>query len=58
MDRGLDREFGVSVAIALVLAIVIKIVMPSATAAGIDLAQIQVQNGQSARSDVSWLVSP
>ena len=44
MDRDLDREFGVSVVVALALAIAVKVVMPSATAAGIEMAQIQVQN--------------
>jgi hypothetical protein len=58
MDRKLDREFGVSVVIALALAIAVKIVMPSATAAGIEMAQIQAQNELSARPDLSWLVSP
>jgi len=52
MDRKLDREFGVSVVVALVLAI------PSATAAGIEMAQIQVQDELSAQLDLSWLVSP
>jgi len=33
-------------------------VMPSATAAGIGMAQIQVQNELSAQPDLSWLVSP
>ncbi len=58
MDRKLDREFGVSVVVALVLAIAIKVVMPSATAAGIEMGQIQVQNELSAQPDLSWLVSP
>ena len=58
MDRKLDREFGVSVVVALVLAIAIKVVMPSATAAGIEMAQIQVQDELSAQHDLSWLVSP
>mgnify|MGYP003576873159 CR=1 FL=1 len=58
MDRKLDREFGGSVVIALALANVIKIVMPSATAAGIEMVQIQAQNELSARPDLSWLVSP
>jgi hypothetical protein len=40
------------------LAIVVKVVMPSATAAAIEMAQIQVQNELSAQSDPSWLVSP
>lgn len=43
MDPKLDRKFGVSIVLALVLAITIKTVMPSATAAGIEMAQIQVQ---------------
>ena len=58
MDRKLDREFGGSVVIALAPAIAIKIVMPGATAAGIEMAQIQAQNDLSARPDLSWLVSP
>jgi hypothetical protein len=58
MDRKLDREFGGSVVIALAPAIAIKIVMPGATAAGIEVAQIQAQNDLSARPDLSWLVSP
>jgi hypothetical protein len=58
MDRQLDREFGVSVVIALVLAIAVKVVMPSATAAGIEMTQIQTQNEPPAQSDLSWLVSP
>ena len=58
MDSKLDGEFGVSIVVALVLAIAIKAVMPSATAAGIEMAQIQVQNELSAQSDLSWLVSP
>jgi len=58
MNRQLDREFGVSVVIALVLAIAVKVVMPSATAAGIEPAQIQAQNGLSVAPDLSWLVSP
>ena len=58
MDRKLDREFGVSVVVALVLAIAIKVVMPSATAAGIEQAQIQAQNELSVLPDLSWLVSP
>jgi len=32
--------------------------MPSATAAGIEMAQIQVLNELSAQPDLSWLVSP
>ncbi len=58
MDPKLDRKFGVSIVLALVLAITIKTVMPSATAAGIEMAQIQVQNELSAQTDLSWLVSP
>ena len=58
LDRELDREFGVSVVVALVLAIAVKVVMPSATAAGIEMAQIQVQDEPSAQLDLSWLVSP
>lgn len=58
MDRELDREFGVSVVVALVLAIAVKVVMPSATAAGIEQAQIQAQNELSVLPDLSWLVSP
>lgn len=58
LDRKLDRKFGVSIVVALVLAITIKTVMPSATAAGIEMAQIQVQNELSAQTDLSWLVSP
>ena len=54
----MDREFGVSVVIALVLAIIVKAAMPSATAAGIELAQIQTQNELSVQPDLSWLVSP
>lgn len=58
LDRQLDREFGVSVAIAFVLAIAVKVVMPSATAAGIEPAQIQAQNELPVPPDLSWLVSP
>ncbi|HET8544761.1 MAG TPA: hypothetical protein VFL68_09665 [Pseudolabrys sp.] len=58
MDRQLDREFVVSIVVALVLAIAIKVVMPNATAAGIEMAQILVQNELSAQPDLSWLVSP
>jgi hypothetical protein len=58
MDRELDREFGVSVVVALVLAVAVKVLMPSATAAGVEMAQIQVQNELSAQPDLSWLVSP
>jgi hypothetical protein len=58
MGRKLDREFGASVVIALILAIAIKAVMPGATAAGVGMAQIQVQNELSAQPDLSWLVSP
>jgi hypothetical protein len=58
MDRVLDREFCVLVAAALVLALVAKVMMPSATAAGIELAQIQTQNELSGQPDLSWLVSP
>jgi hypothetical protein len=58
MDRSLDREFGVSVMVALVLAIAVKVVMPSATTAGIEMAQIQAQTELSAQPDFSWLVSP
>ncbi|MFY9685926.1 MAG: hypothetical protein WAJ88_09035 [Pseudolabrys sp.] len=54
----MDREFGVSVVIALVLAIIVKAAMPSATAAGIEPMQIQTQNEPSIQSDMSWLVSP
>jgi hypothetical protein len=53
----MDREFGVSVVVALVLAIAVKVAMPSATAAGIEVAQIQTQN-EPIQSDLSWLVSP
>jgi hypothetical protein len=58
MDRKLDRESGGSVVVALALTIAIKIVMPSATAAGIEMAQIQAQNELSVLPDLSWLVSP
>ena len=58
LDRKLDREFGVSVVVAVALAIAVKVVMPSATAAGIEPAQIQAQNGLSVAPDLSWLVSP
>ena len=58
LDRKLDREFGVSVVVALVLAVTVKIVMPSATAAGVEMTQIQVQNELSTQPDLSWLVSP
>jgi hypothetical protein len=54
----MDREFGISLVVALVLAITAKVLMPTATAAGIELAQIQVQNELSAQPDLSWLVSP
>ena len=57
MDRKLDREFRVSIVIALALAIAIKVVMPGATTAGIQMAQIQAQNELSARPNLSWLVS-
>jgi hypothetical protein len=55
MDRSLDREFGVSV---VVLAIAVKVVMPVATTAGIEMAQIQAQTELSAQPDPSWLVWP
>lgn len=55
MDRELDREFGVSIVVALVLALAIEVVMPNAT---VDMASIQVQNGLPAQPDLSWLVSP
>jgi hypothetical protein len=58
MNRGLDREFGVSVVVAFIIALVIKILMPSATAAGNEMAQTQTQNELSAQPDLSWLVSP
>jgi len=58
MDRSLGREFGVSVMVALVLAIAVKVVMPGATTAGIEMAQIQAQTELSAQPDFSWLVSP
>jgi hypothetical protein len=54
----MDREFGVSLVVALVLAIAVKVLMPSATAAGIDLAPIQGENVRSAQPDMPWLVSP
>ena len=54
----MDREFGVSIIVALALAIAVKVLMPSATAAGIDLAQIQTQNGLSEGPNLPWLVSP
>jgi hypothetical protein len=54
----MDREFGVSIVVALILAITVKVLTPSATAAGIELAQMQVQNELSAQRDLSWLVSP
>ena len=57
VDRKLDREFRVSIVIALALAIAIKVVMPGATTAGIQMAQIQAQNELSARPNLSWLVS-
>jgi hypothetical protein len=53
----MDREFGVSIVVALILAVVVKVMMPSATAAG-ESAQVQVQNELSAQPDLSWLVSP
>ena len=58
MDRKLDREFGASVVVAFALAIAIKIVMPGAAAAGIEMVQIQAQNELSVRPDLSWPVSP
>ena len=55
----MDREFGVSVVIALVLAIIVKAAMPSATAAGIEQdANPDLQNEPSIQPDLSWLVSP
>jgi hypothetical protein len=54
----MDRELGVSIVVALVLAIAVKVLMPSATAAGIDLAQNQTRNELSRQPDLSWLVSP
>ena len=49
LDSKLDREFGVSIVVALVLAIAIEVVMPSTTVA---------VNELSAQPDLSWLVSP
>jgi hypothetical protein len=49
LDSKLDREFGVSIMVALVLAIAIEAVMPSTTVA---------VNELSAQPDLSWLVSP
>jgi hypothetical protein len=49
LDSKLDREFGVSIMVALVLAIAIEVVMPSTTVA---------VNELSAQPDLSWLVSP
>jgi len=57
-EVAMDREFGVSITVALVLAIAVKVLMPSATAAGIDFAQIQTQNELSEGSNLAWLVSP
>jgi hypothetical protein len=57
-EIAMDRELGVSIVVALVLAIVVKVLMPSATAAGIDLAQSQTRNELSRQPDLSWLVSP
>jgi hypothetical protein len=54
----MDREFAFSVAIALFLAVTVKILTPAATAAGVDLAQSRTENALSAQSDMSWLVSP
>jgi hypothetical protein len=54
----MDREFCVSIVIALMLAIAVKILMPSAMAAGIELAQMRTQNELSAQPEPSWLVSP
>lgn len=57
-EVAMDREFGVSVVIALALAVAIKVMMPSATAAGIETAQIQARNELPAQPGLSWLVSP
>ena len=54
----MDREFAVSVAIALFLAVTVKILTPTASAAGADLAQGRTENALSMQSDMSWLVSP
>jgi hypothetical protein len=54
----MDREFAVSVAIALFLAVTVKILTPTASAAGADLAQDRTENALSVQSDMSWLVSP
>ena len=54
----MDREFGVSVLIALALAVAVKVMMPSATAAGIETAQTQPRNELPAQPGLSWLVSP
>jgi hypothetical protein len=44
--------------VALALAIAVKVVMPVATTAGIEMAQIQAQTELSAQPDPSWLVWP
>lgn len=54
----MDREFAISVVIALFLAVTVKVLTPTATAAGVDLAQSRTENALSAQSDMSWLVSP
>jgi hypothetical protein len=54
----MDREFAISVVIALFLAVTVKVLTPTATAAGVDLTQSRAENALSAQSDMSWLVSP
>jgi len=54
----MDREFAISVAVALFLAVTVKILTPTAWAAGADLAQSRTENALSVQPDMSWLVSP
>ena len=54
----MDREFAVTVVIALFLAVTVKVLTPTATAGGADPAQCRTESALSTRSDMSWLVSP
>ena len=54
----MDREFAIAIAIALFLAVTVKLLTPAATAAGIDAVRSQTENALSVHPDMSWLVSP
>lgn len=54
----MDREFAIAIAIALFLAVTVKVLTPAATAAGIDAARSQTENALSVHPDMTWPVSP